>query len=63
MIHAILEHEGASLEDLEEVRREKRARRGGFEDRVVLERVEDDGTEQREAGSSDATGSSGTGPQ
>lgn len=42
VIHAILEHEGASLEDLEEHRREKRARRGGFADRIVLERVGDD---------------------
>lgn len=37
---AILDHEGVSLEALDEVRREKRERRGGFGDRIVLERVD-----------------------
>ncbi|WP_265109438.1 nucleoside triphosphate pyrophosphohydrolase [Halosolutus halophilus] len=40
VLHAILEDRGRTMADLETRRREKRAERGGFEDRIVLERVE-----------------------
>lgn len=41
VVHAVIENEGCSLEDLQRRQREKRAEYGGFEDRIVLERVED----------------------
>ncbi|MFP8955877.1 hypothetical protein ACLI4Y_04050 [Natrialbaceae archaeon A-CW3] len=39
VIRALCTHEGWSLEELEESRRQKAADRGGFDDRIVLERV------------------------
>lgn len=41
VVHAILEAQNWSRETAERQRREKRAERGGFEQQVVLERVED----------------------
>ncbi|WP_254766273.1 nucleoside triphosphate pyrophosphohydrolase [Salinilacihabitans rarus] len=40
VVRAILDHEGRSIERVEELRREKRAERGGFGEGIVLERVE-----------------------
>lgn len=42
VIRAILDDRGRTMADLETRRREKRAERGGFDDRIVLERVETD---------------------
>lgn len=42
VVDAILEAQDRSHESIERQRREKRAERGGFEERIVLERVEDD---------------------
>lgn len=41
VIYAIAEARGHSLEELEQVRAEKAAKRGGFKKRIYLERVED----------------------
>ena len=41
VIDAICALEGISREQLEEIQREKRDRRGGFRERIVLERVEE----------------------
>ncbi|TYL39693.1 hypothetical protein CV102_05245 [Natronococcus pandeyae] len=41
VVDAILEAQDRSRESIERQRREKRAERGGFEERLVLERVED----------------------
>lgn len=43
VVAAILAHEDWSREELEAVRREKRAKRGGFSEGVVLDRVENGG--------------------
>ncbi|MFC4540775.1 hypothetical protein ACFO5R_02385 [Halosolutus amylolyticus] len=40
VIRAILDDRERTMADLETRRREKRAERGGFDDRIVLERVE-----------------------
>lgn len=40
VIDAILAFDGSSRAELDEQRREKRENRGGFDERVVLERVE-----------------------
>lgn len=40
VVHAIREYEGVSEEQLEARRADKAERRGQFEDRIVLERVE-----------------------
>ncbi|WP_306054804.1 nucleoside triphosphate pyrophosphohydrolase [Natronococcus wangiae] len=40
-VDAILEAQGRDRETVESERREKRTERGGFEERIVLERVED----------------------
>jgi len=45
VIYAIAEVRGHSLEELEQVRAEKAAKRGGFKDRIYLERVDDQGVE------------------
>ncbi|NQV12636.1 nucleoside triphosphate pyrophosphohydrolase [Candidatus Uhrbacteria bacterium] len=37
VIHSILEYKKISFDELEVVRLEKRAKRGGFEDRIILE--------------------------
>ncbi|MFC4436108.1 MULTISPECIES: nucleoside triphosphate pyrophosphohydrolase [Natrialbaceae] len=42
VVDAILEAQNRSRESIERTRREKRAERGRFEERIVLERVEDD---------------------
>jgi predicted house-cleaning noncanonical NTP pyrophosphatase (MazG superfamily) len=42
VVDAILEARNRSREAVERERREKRAERGGFDDRLVLERVEND---------------------
>lgn len=41
VIYAIAEARGYSLEELENVRAEKAIKRGGFKDRIFLEKVED----------------------
>lgn len=41
VIYAIAEARGHSLEELERVRAEKAAKRGGFKKRIYLERVEE----------------------
>lgn len=40
VVHAIREYEGLEASELAELREEKAERRGGFADRIVLERVE-----------------------
>lgn len=40
VIYAILKHKGISLAQFEEIRMEKREKRGGFEKRLFLESVE-----------------------
>ncbi|WP_049924225.1 nucleoside triphosphate pyrophosphohydrolase [Halopiger djelfimassiliensis] len=40
VVHAILDARGTSLSELEDRRHRKRSDRGGFEERLVLERVE-----------------------
>lgn len=47
VVEAIRAFEGIDGDRLAELRREKRERRGGFGERVVLERVED-GSEERD---------------
>lgn len=42
VVAAIAVHEGVTREELDELRLEKRERRGGFADRIVLDRVEDE---------------------
>ncbi|WP_114578870.1 nucleoside triphosphate pyrophosphohydrolase [Saliphagus sp. LR7] len=44
VVEAICAFEGIDPERLAELRREKRERRGGFGDRIVLERVDEDGS-------------------
>ena len=41
VVHAIRERHGLTTEELEERRSEKAERRGRFDDRIVLERVEE----------------------
>ena len=41
VMYAIAEARGYSLEELENVRAEKAIKRGGFKDRIFLEKVED----------------------
>jgi len=41
VVHAVREHRGVAAAELERLRAEKRAKRGGFDDRIVLERVEE----------------------
>lgn len=41
VVHALRELNGLSAEELEELRSEKAERRGRFDDRIVLERVEE----------------------
>lgn len=43
VLEAICAFEGIDDDHLADLRREKRERRGGFGDRIVLERVDDDG--------------------
>ncbi len=45
VIYAIAEARGHSFEELEQLRAEKAAKRGGFKDRIYLERVDDQGVE------------------
>lgn len=45
VIYAIAEARGHSVTELEQVRAEKAAKRGGFKDRLYLERVDDQGVE------------------
>lgn len=40
VVHAIRDHEGVPFQRLEAMRAQKAAERGGFTDRIVLERVE-----------------------
>lgn len=42
LIHAAAQHHGASIEELEQLRADKAAKRGGFEERIFLVDVEDD---------------------
>lgn len=42
LIHAVVKNHGATVEQLEEVRRAKAEKRGGFEERIFLIEVEDD---------------------
>ena len=41
VMYAIAETRGYSLEELENVRAEKASKRGGFKDRIFLEKVDD----------------------
>ncbi|NGM68714.1 nucleoside triphosphate pyrophosphohydrolase [Natronolimnobius sp. AArcel1] len=41
VIDAILAHRDSSRAELERIQQEKRAEKGGFEDRIVLERVDE----------------------
>ena len=43
VIHAVLDDRDETMAALEATRREKRAECGGFEERIVLDRVESDG--------------------
>lgn len=45
VIHAIAEARGYSVAELEQVREQKAAERGGFKDRIYLEYVDDQGVE------------------
>ncbi|WP_010500111.1 nucleoside triphosphate pyrophosphohydrolase [Paenibacillus elgii] len=40
IVYAILEHKGISIEEFERVRQEKKEKRGGFGDRILLVKVE-----------------------
>lgn len=42
IMYTIAEYHGASIEQLEEVRREKAEKRGGFKDKIFLIEVEDE---------------------
>lgn len=42
IIHALAEYHGASIEKVEEVRKQKAAKRGGFKEKVFLIEVEDE---------------------
>ena len=42
LIHAAAKYQGVTVEELEAVRAEKVAKRGGFEERIFLVEVEDD---------------------
>lgn len=48
VVAAVCEATDVSLEAIEARRAEKRARRGGFEEGIVLERVEREGADERE---------------
>ncbi|WP_253947878.1 nucleoside triphosphate pyrophosphohydrolase [Paenibacillus ehimensis] len=39
IVYAILEHKGISIEEFERVRQEKKEKRGGFGDRILLVKV------------------------
>lgn len=43
VVHAIRAHRGLAADELADVRAEKAAERGRFDERIVLERVEPDG--------------------
>jgi len=40
VVHAICKFKGVDLNDLEEIRRKKAEERGGFNERIILERTE-----------------------
>jgi predicted house-cleaning noncanonical NTP pyrophosphatase (MazG superfamily) len=42
IIHALAEYHGASLEKVEEVRKKKAEKRGGFKEKIFLVEVEDE---------------------
>lgn len=42
IIHALAEYHGGSIEQVEEVRKKKAEKRGGFQDKVFLIEVEDE---------------------
>jgi predicted house-cleaning noncanonical NTP pyrophosphatase (MazG superfamily) len=42
IIHALAKYHGASFEEVEEVRRKKAEKRGGFEEKIFLIEVEDE---------------------
>lgn len=42
IVHALAESHGSSIEEVEEVRKEKAAKRGGFKEKIYLIEVEDD---------------------
>ncbi|MDD9311792.1 nucleoside triphosphate pyrophosphohydrolase [Cytobacillus firmus] len=42
IIHALAEYHGASMEEVEEVRKQKAEKRGGFKEKIFLIEVEDE---------------------
>ncbi|MBU8729729.1 nucleoside triphosphate pyrophosphohydrolase [Cytobacillus oceanisediminis] len=42
VIHALAEYHGASIEEVEEVRKQKAEKRGGFKEKIFLIEVEDE---------------------
>ena len=42
IMHALAEYHGSSMEEIEEVRRSKAAKRGGFKEKIYLIEVEDE---------------------
>ncbi|WP_340371986.1 nucleoside triphosphate pyrophosphohydrolase [Peribacillus sp. FSL E2-0218] len=42
ILHALAEYHGASIEEVEEVRKRKAAKRGGFKEKIYLVEVEDE---------------------
>ncbi|MCP3776706.1 nucleoside triphosphate pyrophosphohydrolase [Paenibacillus sp. MZ04-78.2] len=40
VVYAILEHKGISIEEFERIRQEKKEKRGGFGERILLVKVE-----------------------
>lgn len=42
IIHALAEYHGSSIEQVEEIRKEKAEKRGGFKDKIFLIEVEDE---------------------
>ncbi|OHX50684.1 nucleoside triphosphate pyrophosphohydrolase [Cytobacillus oceanisediminis] len=42
IIHALAEYHGASIEEVEEVRKQKAEKRGGFKEKIFLIEVEDE---------------------
>ncbi|OIJ14526.1 phosphoribosyl-ATP pyrophosphohydrolase [Anaerobacillus arseniciselenatis] len=42
IIHALAAHHGSTFEEIEEIRKEKVKKRGGFQEKIFLHEVEDD---------------------
>ncbi|MCU1806370.1 nucleoside triphosphate pyrophosphohydrolase [Cytobacillus firmus] len=42
IIHALAEYHGASIEEVEEIRKQKAEKRGGFKEKIFLIEVEDE---------------------